>query len=125
MRISTAIVALLSALCLAGCGRGAGQKPIQGLPEAGSLYSFMDGEGGFRVGKVVVVDQVVFVELFKERWPARPKLAEARQATKPTPVAYSPQTIEGMQPVLLEKGSVTPAELDAYEEWKRSNGEVF
>ena len=122
-----AVAAILCGLLLSACGRNEpAVKPISGPPQAGLLYSFNDGEGGYRVGKVVAVeDEVVFVSLFRERWTKRPALAEARQATTPIPIAYSLITMAGMQPVRLEEAKVTPEEFEAFEEWKRGKRELF
>ena len=115
-----------SFLAISACGRkDAGGKVINGAPQAGGLYSFNDGEGGFRVGKVLVADEIIFVQLFSERWTKRPSLVQAHKVSQPIWLAYTSQTIEGMQPVLLEAGSVTPEELEAYEDWKRSKRDVF
>jgi len=117
---------LLCAAVVTACHRDAASgKILTDPPRAGSLYSFNDGEGGFRVGKVIAVDEVVFMNLFSERWAKRPGVAEAGKVTKPVALAYSLQTIQGMQPVLLETGKVTPEELEAYEEWKQSKRDVF
>ena len=111
---------------MSACHRDAASgKFLTGPPQAGALYSFNDGEGGFRVGKVLAVDDVVFMNLFSERWTKRPGIAEARKTTKPVALAYSFQTIQGMQPALLEAGKVMPEELEAYEEWKQSKRDVF
>jgi hypothetical protein len=125
MKIRIAFATLLCAGVLCACHRGEANRPISGAPQAGGLYSFHDGEGGYRVGKVLAVDDIVFVRHFGDRWPNRPKLSVARKATQSVAVAYSLKTIEDMQPVLLEKANVTPAELQPYEEWKESKGDVF
>jgi hypothetical protein len=121
--IAARVASMLLLLC--ACDRDTRDKPISGKPQAGGFYSFNDGEGGFRAGKVVAVDDITFVRLYKERWTKRPSLAEARQATKPVSVAYSFETIEAMQPVLLEMEKVTPEELTAYDQWKQTAQEVF
>ena len=117
------------ALCglLAACSRD--KSRVQGLsgpPQAGALYSLNDGEGGFRVGKVVAAEEeVVFVRLFSDRWTSRPSVDKARTATVAAPLAFSVQNFVGMQPVQLENGSVSPEELDAFETWKESKRDIF
>ena len=119
------VTASMAAVLVAGCHRDGPDKPISGKPEAGGFYSFNDGEGGFRVGKVVTVQDFVFVRLFRERWTKRPTLAEARPSSAPLSVAYSFETMGAMQPVLLEMEKVTPEELAAYEQWKQTEQDVF
>lgn len=122
-----ALAVLPCALALASCRKNPeGDKPISGPLQAGALYSFNDGEGGFRAGKVVAVEEeVTFVQLFSDRWTKRPSLAEARKAGTPISLAYTAQTITGMQPVLLESGTVTGDELETFEAWRQSKREVF
>ncbi len=119
------IAAGVACVLLFACDRQPRDKPISGKPQAGGFYSFNDGEGGFRVGKVVAVEDIAFVRLFKERWTKRPSLAEARQGSKPISVAYWFETIEAMQPVLLEMEKVTPEELTTYDQWKQTAQDVF
>jgi hypothetical protein len=110
----------------ASCQDRGSEKVIRGLPEAGALYSLFDGEGGYRVGKVVLVeDQVVFLHLFENRWPKRPSLAEASKATKALPVAYKPGSFAEMKPVKLKQSTVTSEEKETYETWKNGNQEIF
>ena len=90
------------------------------------MFSLSDGEGGFRAAKVLAVeDEIVFVNLYSERWSTRPTLEAVRTATIPSGLAYSAQSFSGMQPVRLEPGEVTPEELGAFEQWKRSRRAVF
>ena len=83
---------LIYGLLLPACHRSEPEvKPISGLPQAGALYSLSDGEGGYRVAKVrVVEDEIAFVKLFSQRWTERPALAQARKATAPIPIACHP-----------------------------------
>ena len=111
------LVGLLCSLVLVACGRGEPEvKPIAGPPKAGALYSWSDGEGGFRVA---------FVRLFSQRWTHRPTLAQAHAAIAPIPLAYSFATLAGMQLVHLEDSQATPEELELYQEWKRGKQDVF
>jgi len=100
---------------------------LAGPPQVGAIYSLSDGEGGFRAAKVLGVEgDVVFVQLFGERWSERPSLAAVRKKTsKSVPVAYSPQTFSGMQPFHLENGAVSAEETESYETWKTTKREVF
>ena len=118
---------LLCTLVLTSCRQTSPEvKPLTGPPQVGALYSFNDGEGGFRAGKIIALDdEAIFVRLFENRWTARPTLAAARQAGTPIPLAYSTQTFAGMQPVHLENGTVAADELEDYETWKQSKRDVF
>src|ERR1051325_572181 len=123
-----ALTLLLCALALVSCRKGSGSDKAANSPrEAGGLYSRPEGEGGYRVAKIVAVEEgeVVFVNLFANRWTKRPNLSEARKASTPAPVAYSFQTFAGMQPVHLENGTPTPEDLEAYERWKQGKRETF
>jgi hypothetical protein len=123
LRFATLLFCLL--LC-ASCQDHAREKVMSGAPEPGVLYSLFDGEGGYRVGKVVLVeDQIIFLHLFENRWAKRPSVAETAKVTKVLPVAYKPGSFSDMQPVKLKKSTVTPEETETYEAWKNSNQEVF
>jgi hypothetical protein len=117
---------LFCVLFYASCQNRAPEKTISGLPEAGALYSLFDGEGGYRIGKVVSVeDQTVFLHLFEDRWLKRPSPAETRKASKALPVAYKPESFSDMNPVKLKLSAVTPEEKETYETWKNGNQEIF
>ena len=122
------LVPLLSVLLFVGCGGKAAApvKPLNGPPQPGATYSLNDGEGGFRVGKVVVSqEEVIFVQLYGNRWTSRPDRDALKTLAPPTPVAYSPATFAGMQPAHLKDDTVLPEEQDAYAAWKKSNADVF
>lgn len=122
-----AVVGLLCIFAFASCRRSpAAFKPLSGPPQVGALYSFNDGEGGFRAGKVLAAeDDVIFVRFYANRWTVRPSLAEARIAGNAIFLAFSSQTFAGMQPVHLENGTVLAEESSEYEVWKQSNQNVF
>lgn len=117
----------LLVLAVASCGQKAtSAKPLTGPPQAGVLYSLSDNEGGFRVGKVIATEQaVIFVHLFSDRWTKRPSLEEARKARTPIALAFTPVTFTGMQPVLLETGTLSAAELEEFEDWQKGKRELF
>jgi hypothetical protein len=121
------MVALVFCGLLAACSRDKSRaQGLSGPPQTGALYSLNDGEGGFRVGKVVATEEeVVFVRLFSDRWTSRPSLDKARTATLAASLAFSAQNFAGMQPMHLENGTVSPEELEAYEKWKQSNRDMF
>lgn len=119
------LILLLISTCLAlgsGCRQSAPQDVLASVPlQVGALYSFSDGEGGFRAGKVIVVEEdVTFVHLFEKRWTKRPALDAASKATTPAPIAFTTETIAGMQPVFLQSGDVSAEESQAYVVWRQS-----
>lgn len=127
MNWRVAVLGLVVAFLCCSCGRsGKGAVPISGPPQSGAIYSMNDGEGGFRIGKVLAVEEeIVFMNLYSERWTSRPSLEAARKAKTSAGLAFSAQSFSGMQPVHLEPGNVSPEELEAYEDWKQSKRAVF
>jgi hypothetical protein len=119
-----AAAALMCALLLVSCKQEKAEgMPLSGEPQVGAMYSLNDGEGAFRAGKVLVVEEgLIFIHLYGNRWPSRPSRATAKKAGDPMAVAYSSQSFSSMQPLHLENGSVSPEELDDYQRWKRSPG---
>lgn len=116
-------------LCLgmAACRQSMPEKDVlTGVPEPGVLYSLFDGEGGYRLGKVVAVESdVIFIQLFQDRWTERPSAKEVHKATKPLGVAYKPQSFTDMRPVRVEKSTIAPNESEAFENWKQGGREIF
>lgn len=128
MKPFSLLAMMLCALMGSSCGQhqSARTNTAPAPPQVGSLYSLNDGEGGFRVGKVLAFEEdVVFVQLFSQRWTAPPTVEKARQATLPSGIAFLSQSFAGMQPVRLEAGNVSPEELQLYEAWKQSRQDVF
>jgi hypothetical protein len=115
----------LALLCSLGC-RDKNAAVSSDPPEAGAIYSLNDGEGGFRTAKVLAIeDDVVFVNLFSERWLERPSLEAIKKISSPVSVAYSTQSFADMRPKRLQSEKVSPDELEAFEDWKQSKREVF
>ena len=122
MRLCLAATALLCSMLLVSCGekKVEGTPLLSGVPQAGALYSLNDGEGGFRVGKVLALEgQVVVIHLYGNRWISRPSRSVAKAAGNPMTVAYSSQSFADMQPIHLEDGAVSDEELAIYEKWSR------
>ena len=118
---------LVCAILVSGCGREVRRQAADSAAlQAGALYSLSDGEGGYRAGKIIAVeDDVAFVHLFAKRWTKRPALEEAKKGGAPAPVAFTSQTIAGMQPMFLGKGTISAEESAAYQTWKASDQAVF
>lgn len=127
MNLRLALACLIGAVFLCSCGtREKGGTPISGPPQAGATYSLNDGEGGFRVVKVLLVnEEIVFVNLYADRWTTRPALEAARKAKTPIGLAYTLSSFTDMQPVHLENGQVTDDELEEFETWNKSKRDVF
>ena len=123
----TAVLALILSLLFTACSRT--NPPViaqAAAPQVGTLYSLSDGEGGFRAAKIISADAgVIFVNLYGNRWTARPTLAAAQKAGPAAPIAFLAETFAGMQPVELKAGSVSAEELEAYEAWKQSKQDAL
>ena len=120
-------MALMWALSFVSCKQEKVEgTPLSGEPETGGLYSLNDGEGGFRVGKVVAVEEdAIFIHLYAKRWTSRPTRSIAKTGDRPTGIAYSRQSFASMQPLRLDGSEVTAQELKDYESWRRSDPRVF
>jgi|SRR3990172_4245945 len=130
MREKTIIMAtVLSLLLLFGCVNAP-------QPQIGGLYSVDDGEGWFRIAKVLVIDkQGVHVRLFKNRWKDRPISVDVSTLSLGTihdkdgfGMGHLPLTKSAFQawrPVLIKITNVADSELDGYKEWLRSGGGYF
>jgi hypothetical protein len=115
----------LALLCSFGC-RNKNTAVSSDPPEAGAIYSLNDGEGGFRAAKVLAIEnEIIFVNLYTERWLERPSLEATKKISVPVGVAYSMQSFADMQPARLQAGNVSSDELEAFEEWKQSKRDVF
>jgi hypothetical protein len=115
----------LALLCSFGC-QDKNAAVSSDPPEAGGTYSLNDGEGGFRAAKVLAIeDDVVFVNLYIERWLEHPSLQAIKKISAPVGVAYSMQSFADMRPKRLQSEKVSPDELEAFEDWKQSKREVF
>ena len=106
------------------------------MAEAGSLYTVDDGEGWFRVAKVLVADdEAVHIRLYKNRFKERPTTVDPKDLELGTVhdkdgfgMGHLPLTRRAYSawlPVLLQRGTVEPDELEGYEEWKSSGGGLF
>jgi len=112
---------------LFGCG-----GPAQ--PEkAGALYTVDDGEGWFRVAKVLVVEtEGVHIRLYKNRFKTRPGSVEFSSLSLGTVhdadgfgmghLPLSRRAFRAWQPVFLAESPVAESELDGYRAWKDAKG---
>jgi hypothetical protein len=118
---------LLSFLC--GCSQAPSLKQ-------GALYTVDDGEGFFRVAKVLVLDeQGVHIRLYKNKWKERPAAIDV--STLSLGGVHDPDgfglghlplsrnAFAAWRPVFVQDGTVAKDELDGYERWKEGGGGYF
>jgi len=127
----TSIVSLLGVLtALFGCG---GAQPTE---KVGSLYSVDDGEGWFRVAKVLVVEnEGVHIRFYKNKFKARPDSIEFSSPSLGTVhdadgfgMGHLPLThraFRAWKPVLLAENTIAENELEGYRAWKDAKGGFF
>ena len=119
-----------------GCSEVFSPQGTQVAPEPGSLYSVNDGEGWFRIAKVLAVDEKgVHIRLYKNRFKDRPTTVDKRalslgKVDDPDGfgMGHLPLTraaFVAWQPKLLERGEVSSEELDGFLEWQKSGGGYF
>ena len=118
---------------LLGCLFGCSQSPAL---KAGAIYSVEDGEGAYRVAKILVLDeQGVHVRLFKNTWNERPAQIEISELSlgsvhdgEDVGLGHLPLTKKAFaawRPILVQSGTVAKDELDGYEMWKEGGGGYF
>src|ERR1043166_2079369 len=114
---------------LGGCG-------TQPSERVGGLYSVNDGEGWFRVAKVLVVEnEGVHIRLYKNKFKARHGSIEFPPLALGTVhdadgfgMGHLPLThraFRAWQPVFLGENPVEESELDGYRAWKKAKGGFF
>ena len=105
-------------------------------PEVGALYSVDDGEGWFRIAKILAVDEKgVHIRLYKNRFKIRPATVDKAvlslgKIDDPDSfgMGHLPLTraaFVAWQPALLERGTVSSGELDGFLEWQKAGGGYF
>jgi hypothetical protein len=130
MRKGRCLVLAVSLLVAAGCGGGGSE------PKVGGLYSVDDGEGAYRVAKVLAMDENgVHVRLYKNRFTQR--IIEVDEGTLALGTINDPdgfgmghlpvsrKTFAGWKPVFIRQSTVSQEELEGYELWKEGGGAVF
>jgi hypothetical protein len=114
---------------LFGCSRQAQPKP-------GALCTVDDGEGFYRIAKVLVVDEGgVHVRLYKNKWKERPENVDASTLSlggvddkDGSGIGHLPLTklvFAAMKPVVIGHEEVRKEELDGYDMWKGGGGGYF
>jgi hypothetical protein len=108
----------------------------QSHPKAGDLCTVDDGEGFYRVAKILAVDgRGVHVRLYKNRWNERPKSVDTSALSLGNindkdgfgmgHIPLTKQAFAAWTPVVLGKQEVLKEELDGYEMWKDGGGGYF
>lgn len=101
--------------------------------EAGALYAINDGEGQFRIAKLLALDEGgVHVRVYRELFDAPPAAVNPDQLTlgavddpDGSGMGHLPLTREmflGWDPEFLSSGAVDSEELAAYAIWKAGGG---
>jgi hypothetical protein len=104
--------------------------------DAGALYSVDDGEGFFRVAKVLIVDSGgVHIRLYKNRFETRPKNVDFSSLSLGSihekdgfGMGHLPLTHRAFRewdPVFIGNSPVGPDELEGFNEWKLASGGYF
>ena len=126
----TRVLVMLGILSsLFGCSR-------QSNPKAGMLCTVDDGEGFYRVAKVLVVDhRGVHIRLYKNRWKERPQTVDVTSLTVGSihdtdgfGMGHLPLTkraFAAWKPISIGEQPVQKEELDGYEIWKDQSGSYF
>ncbi|HXB60958.1 MAG TPA: hypothetical protein VNU95_15400 [Candidatus Acidoferrales bacterium] len=102
----------------------------------GTICTVDDGEGFYRVAKVLVVDGGGFhMRLYKNRWKERPERVDMSELGLGSihdkdgfgmeHVPLTKRAFAAWKPVMVEHEDVRQEELDGYEIWKDSGGGYF
>ena len=102
-------------------------RPQSPSAQVGAYYSVNDGEGWFRIAKVLATDDTgVHIRLYKQRWKERPAILKKDDLSLGSVkdadgfgMGHIPLTrsaFRAWEPILLARGTVDSAELDGYEE---------
>jgi hypothetical protein len=102
----------------------------------GGLYSFDDGEGGFRIAKVLAIDGgAVHVRTYKNKFTSRPKEVATSTLSLGSiddeggggigHLPLSPEGFAAWRPVFIMGSSVSEEELEGYRLWKDYGGGVW
>jgi hypothetical protein len=104
--------------------------------KVGGLYSVNDGEGSYRIAKILALDDsAVHIRLYKNKYRSRPATVDASLLSLGTihdkdgfgmgHLPLSRAVFANWQPVFLFQSTVTDEELEGYEMWKEGQGGVF
>ena len=104
--------------------------------KVGGLYSVTDGDDGFRVIKILALDEkAVHVRLYKNRFPSRPQSVNQSELSLGRVddaggfgmghIPMSRENFTNGQPIFIQQSTVTEEELEGYQLWKEAGGGVW
>ncbi|HZG52442.1 MAG TPA: hypothetical protein VEZ40_09930 [Pyrinomonadaceae bacterium] len=105
--------------------------------KAGGLYSIDDGEGSFRIVKLLVLDDdAAHVAMYRDKFSTRPTTVDpaslsfggVEDGNEDVGIMHLPLSREAFlrdRPVFISQTPVTEEELEGYQMWKEAGGEVF
>jgi hypothetical protein len=125
--LTTAVGTFTTLLLMNGCSESL---------KTGGLYSVDDGEGWYRIAKVLVVEpEGVHIRLYKNKFKSRPPTVEPTSLSLGTVhdtdgfgMGHLPLThraFAAWQPVFVSTGLVTEEELEGYRMWQGGKGGFF
>ena len=125
------LVSVLVAISLASC-----TQTKENAMQAGGLYSIDDGEGSFKIAKILAIsDDTVHIRLYKNAWKERPSSVVPPELSLGTindddgfGIGHLPLSLEAFKdwsPALLQVVEVTEEELEGYRMWQDANGGTF
>jgi len=136
MKTQRTVIAYLMALLLSALV-GCSSSKTGGLKEGG-IYSFKNDNGTYSVLKILKVEGGgVHVKIYSNQFDSPPdKVDESKlymagvnhKDTETTSVADAPmkgETFANYHATFVQQGTVTPQELEGYNQWKKSGGEYF
>jgi len=104
--------------------------------KVGGLYSVNDGEGSYRVAKILALDDsAVHIRLYKNKYPSRPQTVDLSTLSLGSindkdgfgmgHLPLSRKAFANWQPIFLFQSAVTDEELEGYRMWKEDHGGIF
>jgi hypothetical protein len=115
---------------------GCASKHQETVLKVGGLYSVDDGEGSFRVVKILVLDDsAVHIAMYANKFSTRPTTVDPASLSFGSindeddfgmmHLPLSREVFLQDRPVFISQSSVTEAELEGYNMWKEGGGDVF
>ena len=134
-------VVVAAATLQTGCAAGRPEPANGGRPnaelKAGGLYSVDDGDGFYRVVKILVLDEdAAHIAIYANKFSARPRSVDPASLTfggvgeerDDVGIMHLPLAREAFardRPVFISQAPVTEDELEGYRMWREAGGEVF
>ncbi|HLL14223.1 MAG TPA: hypothetical protein VK388_04025 [Pyrinomonadaceae bacterium] len=128
------VAAVLTSGCAAHREEATGRQEAMSKSElvAGGLYSVEDGEGSFRVIKILVLDdEAAHIAVYANKFSAPPTTADLSSLSfnsiydgdEDVGIMHLPLSREAVaqdRPVLIARAPVTEAELEGYRMWEEA-----